>query len=72
MKKGQKLPLSDAFTYSEEKTGLEWLCSCGHYEESGLHCTQCGAQPPWGCGCSDCQDQDVSDDPDCYPYPDIP
>lgn len=28
-----------------------WLCQCGHWEESGFHCSNCGAEPPWGCDC---------------------
>lgn len=26
-----------------------WLCVCGHFETSGFHCSDCGAEPPWGC-----------------------
>lgn len=33
-----------------------WLCSCGSYIEDGLHCELCGSEPPWGCGCSLCDD----------------
>lgn len=34
-----------------------WMCGCGHYEESGWHCSVCGAEPPWGCDCSFCNDE---------------
>jgi len=34
-----------------------WLCSCGHYEESGLHCAVCGEEPPWGCDCPECEEE---------------
>jgi hypothetical protein len=37
-----------------------WLCHCGHYQEDGLHCDCCGAEPPWGCPC----DGHEADDPD--------
>lgn len=46
--------------------GPTWLCACGHYEESGSHCSHCGAQPPWGCDCSQCQDAEI--DPDDEPW----
>lgn len=28
-----------------------WLCECGNFETSGFHCSDCGAEPPWGCDC---------------------
>ncbi|KAA3644534.1 MAG: hypothetical protein DWQ07_14030 [Chloroflexi bacterium] len=34
-----------------------WLCVCGHYEESDFHCSRCGAEPPWGCDCSYCDER---------------
>ena len=37
---------------------MAWLCDCGHYQEDGWHCSNCGAEPPWGCDCSDCEDRD--------------
>jgi hypothetical protein len=40
----------------------DWLCVCGHYETGGFHCTNCGRQPPWGCDCSFCQDDDRYDE----------
>jgi hypothetical protein len=33
-----------------------WLCVCGHYQEDGLHCECCGAEPPWGCDCGLCDE----------------
>lgn len=39
-----------------------WLCHCGHYEESGLHCECCGAEPPWGCDCGLCDKLDSGDE----------
>lgn len=38
---------------------MGWLCDCGHWEESGWHCSYCGAEPPWGCDCSDCEERDL-------------
>lgn len=37
-----------------------WLCMCGNYIEDGLHCDECGGEPPWGCDCSmhDAEDED--------------
>lgn len=32
-----------------------WLCVCGHFEESDLHCSCCGAEPPWRCDCDLCK-----------------
>src|SRR5688572_6112823 len=40
-----------------DNTDNHWMCGCGHYEESGLHCSVCGAEPPWGCDCSFCNDK---------------
>lgn len=34
-----------------------WLCVCGHYEESDLHCSLCGTEPPWGCDCDFCHER---------------
>lgn len=48
---------------------MAWLCWCGNYEESGLHCSCCGNQPPWGCDCALCDDErysDVDDGDDYY------
>lgn len=36
-----------------EPTG--WICDCGHWQDNDMHCSVCGAQPPWGCDCSQCQ-----------------
>lgn len=60
-----------------------WMCNCGHWQTDGFHCFKCGAEPPWGCDCSLCQDkawdeEDVSDydfwvDPqDLPPAPTLP
>lgn len=35
-----------------------WLCACGQFEESGLHCSECHNEPPWGC---DCGEHDVEE-----------
>lgn len=32
-----------------------WLSVCGHYIEDGLHCPDCGEEPPWGCPCDICE-----------------
>jgi hypothetical protein len=47
----------------DERRALEceqngWLCQCGNWIEDGLHCPMCGMEPPWGCGCSYCEDRD--------------
>jgi len=34
-----------------------WLCICGHYEETPMHCSACGREPPWGCDCSLCHEK---------------
>ena len=34
-----------------------WLCTCGNYQEDDFHCSECGAEPPWGCACDDCQEK---------------
>jgi hypothetical protein len=41
----------------DEDTDHHWLCVCGHYETSGLHCSVCKAEPPWGCDCSFCHER---------------
>ena len=41
----------------DEDTDHHWLCACGHYETSGLHCSVCKAEPPWGCDCSFCHER---------------
>jgi CDGSH-type Zn-finger protein len=41
-----------------------WLCRCGHWEDSGLHCSICSIEPPQGCPCSGCQDGPHIEDPD--------
>ena len=38
-----------------------WLCNCGHFITDGLHCPKCGAEPSWGCPCSQCQNPDPDD-----------
>jgi hypothetical protein len=41
--------------YVDAEAAFEgWLCVCGHFEESDLHCSCCGAEPPWGCDCDFC------------------
>ena len=35
-----------------------WICACGQAATSRLHCRSCGAEPPGGCSCSWCSDQD--------------
>ena len=50
----------------------EWLCSCGHYEESGLHCRVCQAEPPWGCDCSQCAEPDDSESDEYFDPEDRP
>lgn len=47
----------------ESGAGEGWLCDCGNFQEDGWHCTNCGAQPPWGCDCSQC-DQGEGEDLD--------
>lgn len=39
-----------------------WLCNCGHFVEDGFHCPYCGAEPPWGCPCSECQSPENDSD----------
>ena len=39
-----------------------WDCGCGHWNTSLSHCPHCGAQPPWGCDCLQCRDDE--EDPD--------
>ena len=52
----------------QEELANCWLCCCGNYIEDGLHCTMCGAEPPFGCPCSGCQDGDGEGDYDgCEP-----
>lgn len=48
----------------EYEPSLEWLCHCGHFEDSGLHCSRCGEEPPWGCDCSFCDERYYSNDED--------
>lgn len=38
-----------------------WLCQCGNFEDSALHCFLCGNEPPWGCPCA-LHDEDSQDD----------
>jgi len=47
-----------------------WLCLCGNWQEDEFHCSVCGSEPPWGCDCSD-HDDDYIDSDDYYPsdYP---
>ncbi len=49
-----------------------WLCTCGHYQEDGLHCRVCQREPPWGCDCSFCHDKalEAEDDFDFGELPD--
>jgi len=39
-----------------------WACPCGNYIEDGLHCRECGREPPWGCPCEMCQHPDLDDE----------
>ena len=49
---------------------LSWLCVCGHYIETGLCCSRCGNEPPWGCECSACQsDEDIFDEEEIAEIP---
>lgn len=48
------------FRRKKDARDVAWMCRCGHWEESCLHCSVCGSQPPWGCPCELCQ---YSDDP---------
>lgn len=41
-----------------------WVCNCGDFITDGCHCPSCGAEPPWGCPCSWCQDDRYADDED--------
>jgi hypothetical protein len=57
---------SDPFAEDEDYDDLDdheddyddhaWMCHCGHFEESSLHCSRCGNEPPWGCDCSSCSE----------------
>jgi hypothetical protein len=38
----------DSEAKREEDLDNHWLCHCGHYEESGGRCSNCGNEPPWG------------------------
>ena len=40
-----------------------WICTCGHYEEGGCHCSGCGGEAPWGCDCGLQEDLHGPDDP---------
>jgi len=31
-----------------------WVCSCGRNMTEGVHCSDCGKEPPWGCPCDKC------------------
>jgi hypothetical protein len=70
--------LSEEQAADMEETAA-WLCNCGHYQEDGLHCSNCGAEPPWGCDCSFCDDvrsrmsdDEWAEDYDGYDADDIP
>ena len=41
-----------------------WLCLCGHWEETDLHCSSCGNEPPWGCDCDVCNEDRDSEGED--------
>ena len=43
--------------FGEYEESRAWLCVCGHYQEDDLHCSYCGAEPPWGCDCSFCDER---------------
>jgi hypothetical protein len=44
----------------ENQAPGDWLCPCGHYQEDGGHCSDCGKEPPWGCDCGEHEEE--SDD----------
>lgn len=57
---GFELPNRQVKSQEDEFTG--WLCTCcGHLEESELHCSCCGEEPPWGCDCDFCQNLEPDD-----------
>lgn len=44
-----------------------WMCVCGNWEETDMHCSHCGAEPPWGCDCGEHdEDDDWNDEPFFY------
>lgn len=46
----------------EDDPGAHWLCDCGNFITDGCcHCTNCGAEAPWGCDCG-LQDEDIDYD----------
>jgi hypothetical protein len=49
----------------EEESAQGWLCSCGAWNDHDFHCDDCGAEPPWGCGCFVCDGEDDDDDDCC-------
>lgn len=46
---------------ADELASNSWLCRCGYWETSGLHCRLCGEEPPWGCDCGCHDDRDYDD-----------
>jgi hypothetical protein len=40
----------------------DWLCDCGHWEESDFCCSLCGREPPWRCPCGAHEATDSDDD----------
>ena len=55
----------------EDDDDAAWLCDCGHFEESGLHCSSCGREPPWGCDCGQHDEYEEEYDESDY-YEDLP
>lgn len=48
-------------------TNEDWLCAVGHLHRDGLHCSDTGQEPPWGCPCSKCQDPTEEEEWDGLP-----
>ena len=59
LSKGKNMGQVNDYDGLEEETG--WLCACGNWEETEGHCRKCGRQPPWGCDCCQCQDEDTEE-----------
>ncbi|KPL06997.1 hypothetical protein AMJ85_09895 [candidate division BRC1 bacterium SM23_51] len=45
-----------------------WLCGCGNWIDDGLHCPNCGCEPPWGCPCDAHDEDDDEWEPDSFEY----
>jgi hypothetical protein len=44
----------------EEARDDGWECAGGRWQADDGHCDFCGRQPPWGCRCDFCRDDDES------------